>query len=498
MADSRPNILFIMTDDHAAQAISAYASKVNLTPNMDRLAKEGALLENCFVTNSICTPSRATLITGKYSHKNGVPVFNRFDSTQPNVAKMMQAAGYYTTMVGKWHLGSDPVGFNYWEILPGQGVYHDPVFLTADGEKKYEGRYVTHVITERTIHALENRPKDKPFIAFCHHKAPHRIWEPEPKYIEEFASKAFPEPDTFDDDYATRTKALHENRQNIARIINRRDLKLPLPDGIKPNTPFANQWLISAPKDGEVEVMVQGEKKRLSGKELVQWKYQRYLQDYLACVQSVDDSIGQLLEWLKANDLEKNTIVIYTSDNGFFLGEHGLFDKRFMYEESLRIPFIVRWPGVIKPNTRIPQMVINTDFAPTFLDAAGLTTPSDMQGRSILPLLTGHIPSDWRKSFYYRYYDYPSGHNTAKHLGVRTETHKLIYFWENDEWELFDLKADPHELHNLYGQPGQEELTERLKELITKHKAELGDHDEYADGFPRTKVDGPVAKLRGK
>ncbi len=495
-ADDRPNILFIMTDDHAAQAISAYASKVNLTPNMDRLAKEGALLENCFVTNSICTPSRATLITGKYSHKNGVPVFNRFDSTQPNVAKMMQKAGYYTAMLGKWHLGSDPTGFDDWEILPGQGAYFDPVLYTADGQKKYKGDYVTHVITERTIDLLEHRPKDKPFLIFSHHKAPHRIWEPEAKYVEEFAHKSFPEPETLWDDYSTRTDALHENRQTIAYDLNRRDLKIPLPDGVKPGSPEARDWFSETPQ--ELEIEVDGVKKKLSGKELVQWKYQKYLQDYLACVQSVDDSIGQVLDWLKANDLDQNTIVIYTSDNGFYLGEHGLFDKRFMYEESLRIPFLVRWPAGIKPGTKIPQLVINTDFAPTFLNAAGVATPDDMQGRSILPLLKGEVPADWRSSFYYRYYHDPGHHNTARHLGVRTETHKLIYFWKKDQWELFDLKADPNELNNLYGQQGQEEVTKQLKELIAKYKVELEDHDEFAEEFPTTTVDGPVEKLRGK
>lgn len=495
-ADDRPNILFIMTDDHAAQAVGAYASQVNKTPNMDRLAREGAILENCFVTNSICTPSRATLITGKYSHKNGVPVFNRFDSSQATVAKMMQEAGYYTAMIGKWHLGSDPVGFNYWEILPGQGAYENPVLYTADGQKTYEGQYVTHVITERVLDVLEHRPKDQPFLMFCHHKAPHRNWIPEPKYNEEFSTKTFPEPETLWDDYSTRTDALHENKQTIVRDLNNRDLKLPLPAGIKEGTPEAREWFSSVPD--QVEIEEDGVKKALVGKELVQWKYKRYLQDYLACVQSVDDGIGQMLDWLKENDLDKNTIVIYTSDNGFYLGEHGLFDKRFMYEESLRIPFVVRWPAGITAGTKIENLVINTDFAPTFLDVAGKPTPSDMQGRSILPLLRGESPSDWRTSFYYRYYHDPGHHNTARHLGVRTETHKLIYFWKKDQWELFDLVADPNELNNLYGQPGQEKVTQELKDLIKKYQVELDDQNEYAAEFPQGGVDGPVAKLRGK
>ena len=494
-ADDRPNILFIMTDDHASHAISAYGSKINRTPHLDRLAREGALFENCFVTNSICTPSRATLLTGKYSHKNGTPVFNRFDSTQANVAKMMQKAGYHTAMFGKWHLGSDPAGFDTWEIFPGQGRYENPVLYTATGQKTYDGRYATHVVTELTIKDLENRPKDRPFLVFCHHKAPHREWTPEPKYRDEFAKKTFEEPATLWDDYATRTSALKENRQTVANDLTNRDLKRPLPSDVKPGTPAAQQWWGDTPESVTIEV--DGQAKTLTGRELTQWKYQRYMQDYLACVQSVDDSVGQLLDWLKANDLEKNTIVIYTSDNGFYLGDHGMYDKRFMYEESLRIPFIVRWPAALKPGTKVGQLVINTDFAPTFLDAAGEKVPSDMQGRSLVPILRGQAPDDWRTSFYYRYYHDPGHHNTARNLGVRTATHKLIHYWKKDEWELFDLTTDPDELKNLYGQPGQEKVTADLKALITRHQTELDDQGQFADTFPKAGVDGSVAELRG-
>jgi arylsulfatase A-like enzyme len=490
----RPNILFVMSDDHAAHAIGAYGSHVNQTPNIDRLAREGMLLTSVFATNSICTPSRAAILTGQYSHINGVTMFNRFDSSRMTVARLLQAGGYYTGMIGKWHLGSDPAGFDRWEILPGQGVYLDPIFYTATGEKTYTGRYVTDVITELGIDFLRNRPRNKPFFLMLHHKAPHRPWEPDAAHAAHFADRWIPEPETFWDSYDTRTDALHENQQRVAKDLTRRDLKLPPPSDL--DGPARAAWL--ATKPDTVTTTVGGRTVTLTGEALVRWKYQRYMQDYLATVQSVDESVGRVLEFLDRNGLAKNTIVIYTSDQGFFLGDHGLFDKRFMYEESLRMPFLIRWPATIKAGTRSDAIGLNVDFAPTFLDAAGLTVPPDMQGRSLLPVLRGRTPPDWRTSMYYRYYHDPGDHNTRAHYGVRTRTHKLIYFWKKDQWELFDLVNDPFELHNLYGQPGQEQLTATLKAELLRLKQAVRDEDQLANEQLPNGVDGPVAKLRGK
>jgi len=490
----RPNIVFIMTDDHAAHAISAYGSRVNQTPNLDRLAREGALFENVFATNSICTPSRAAILTGQYSHINGVTVFNRFDSSRMTVARLLQQAGYYTGMIGKWHLGSDPVGFDRWEILPGQGAYSDPILYTATGEKTYTGRYATDVITDLAIDFIDKRPRDKPFFLMVHHKAPHRPWEPDATHQAQFASRRIPEPVTFWDSYATRTDALHENQQRVAADLTRRDLKLEPPAGLA-GAELTN-WLSTKPDT--VTIVRDGKTVTLTGEALTRWKYQRYMQDYLATVQSVDDNVGRLLKTLDANRLARNTIVIYTSDQGFFLGDHGLFDKRFMYEESLRMPFLVRWPAGIKPGTRTRAIGLNVDIAPTFLEAAGIAAPSDMQGRSLLPLMRGRTPADWRTSMYYRYYHDPGDHNTRAHYGVRTATHKLIYFWRKDQWELFDLVNDPFELHNLYGEPGQEELTATLKSELTRLKQSFADTDQLADDQFPNGVDGPVAKLRGR
>jgi len=477
-----------MTDDHAAHAMSCYGSVVNETPNMDRIAKEGMRFDRCFVVNSICTPSRASILTGKYSHLNGVPVFNRFDGSQPTVAKYLQAAGYYTGMFGKWHLGSDPTGFDRWMVLPGQGVYHDPAFLTPTGRVVMKG-YASDVITDLSMEFLKERPKDKPFFLMYHHKAPHRPWEPDAKHKAMFANKIIPEPPTLRDDYSTRTDALRENKQRVFDDLTRRDLKLTPPLELKGTNRM--KWLNTKPT--EVEIEVDGVKKTLAGDELNKWKYQRYMQDYLACIQSVDDNIGRMLDWLDANGLRENTVVIYTSDQGFFLGDHGLFDKRFMYEPSLKMPFIVRWPGVIKPGSVQDKMIINTDFAPTFMDMAGLKTPADMQGKSIVPLLKGRHPWTWRESMYYRYYHDPGDHNTAAHYGVRTLTHKLIYYWKKDQWELFDLRNDPSELRNLYNDPAEKKTVEKLKKELYRLKKELKDNDEFAKEQPPNGVDKKLA-----
>jgi arylsulfatase A-like enzyme len=475
----RPNILFIMTDDHAAHALSCYGSKVNQTPNLDRIAAGGIRFERCFATNSICTPSRATILTAKYSHNNGVPVFNRFDGSQPTVQKMLQAAGYYTAAIGKWHLGSDPTGFDYWNILPGQGRYIDPIFYDKDGSQVYPG-YATDVITDLTIEVLKNRPKDRPFFVLSHHKAPHREWTPDEKNRRLFAGRRIPEPDTLWDDYKGRTDALREQQQSVFKDMTRRDLKLVPPAGLSDKE--VQQWL--SVKPSEVEIEVEGRKRTLTGEELKRWKYQRYMQDYLACVQSVDDNVGRVLNWLDASGLSRNTVVFYTSDQGFFLGDHGLFDKRFMYEPSARMPFLVRWIAAIKPGSVADALAINCDFAPTFLDLAGLPVPADMQGRSLVPLLKGQRPVDWRTSIYYRYYHDPGDHNTRAHYGIRTETHKLIYFWKKDQWECYDLVKDPEEMNNIYADPAAGPVVEKLKQELSRLKKEVQDDDRYADQLP--------------
>jgi arylsulfatase A-like enzyme len=490
----RPNIVFIMSDDHAAHAISAYGSRVNRTPNIDRLAKEGMLLSNVFATNSICTPSRATILTGQYSHVNGVTVFNRFDSSRLTVARLLQQGGYYTGMIGKWHLGSDPMGFDTWEILPGQGVYMNPVFYTAASETTFTGRYATDVITDLGIDFIRNRPRGKPFFLMLHHKAPHRPWEPDAAHRAPFVDRWIPEPSTFWDTYATRTDALHENEQRVTKDMTRRDLKLVPPPGLTGDS--LASWLATKPET--VTTTRAGATVTLTGEALARWKYQRYMQDYLATVQSVDDNVGRVLDYLDKNGLARNTIVIYTSDQGFFLGDHGLFDKRFMYEESLRMPFLIRWPAVIKAGSRSDAMALNVDFAETFLDAAGLPVPNTMQGRSLMPVLRGRVPADWRTSMYYRYYHDPGDHNTRAHYGVRTRTHKLIYFWKKDQWELYDLVNDPLEMNNIYGQPGQEKITATLKAELLRLKQAVGDEDQLANEQLPNGVDGTVARLRGK
>ena len=490
----RPNIIYIMTDDHAAHAIGAYGSRVNKTPHIDRLAREGALLTSVFATNSICTPSRAAILTGQYSHVNGVTMFNRFDSSRMTVARLLQQGGYYTGMIGKWHLGSDPAGFNRWEILPGQGAYRDPVFYTATEEKSYPGRYATDVITDLALEFVDKRPRDKPFFLMMHHKAPHRPWEPSDAHAAHFAAERIPEPVTFWDTYATRTDALHENQQRVAADLTNRDLKLTPPAGL--GAEDRAKWL--AIKPDSVTIVRDGKSVTLTGEALVRWKYQRYMQDYLATVQSVDDSVGRVLALLDRSGLSRNTMVVYTSDQGFFLGDHGLFDKRFMYEESIRMPFLVRWPARIKPGTRSDALALNIDFAPTFLEVAGLPMSADIQGRSLLAALRGRTPVDWRTSMYYRYYHDPGDHNTRAHYGVRTRTHKLIYFWKKDQWELFDLVNDPFELHNLYGEPGQEALAAALKLELARLKRELRDEDQLANEQLPNGVDGPAARLRGR
>jgi arylsulfatase A-like enzyme len=475
-AESRPNILFIMSDDHAAHAISAYGSKINQTPNIDRLAKEGVRFNNCFAVNSICSPSRAAILTGKYSHINGVTVFNRFDGSQWTVAKALQSAGYHTGMIGKWHLQSDPTGFDYWNILVGQGLYHNPVFVEMGERKKLTG-YATDLIADMSIEFLKNRPKDKPFFLMCHHKAPHRPWEPDAKHAHMFGDATIPEPDTFNDDYTTRSDAAREATMRIDRDLTRNDLKLTPPAGLTGTNLAA--W--RGGTDTELEVVENGRTNKLSGTALKKWKYQRYIKDYLRCVASVDDNVGRLLDYLDHTGLATNTIVIYTSDQGFFLGDHDWFDKRFMYEDSIRMPFLVRYPPAIKPGTVNDAMILNVDFAPTFLEFAGLPILAEVQGHSLKSVLSGKTPEDWRKSWYYRYYHYPADHQVQPHYGVRTERYKLICFDRLNQWELFDLKTDPRELKNIYNDPRSEKIVAELKSEIARLRKELDDHDQLTD-----------------
>ena len=493
-AADRPNIVFIMSDDHGYQSIGAYGSRVNETPHLDSLARSGALFKNAFVTNSICTPARAAILTGMYAHRNGVPVFNRFDGSQPTLPKYLQAAGYYTAIVGKWHLGSDPQGFDHWEIFPGQGAYNDSILYTATGEKAYTGRYATDLVTDLAIETLNARPRGKPFFLMLHHKAPHRPFTPDEKHRKAFENRFIPEPPTLWDGYETRSDALRANKQQIALHLSNRDLKLPVPAGLEGAERTA--WLAREPM--EVEITENGATRRLSGVELVRFKYQRFMRDYLASVQSIDDNVGRFLAYLKKTGLEKNTIVIYTSDQGFFLGEHGLYDKRFMYEETLRTPFLVRWPKKVRAGTKVDAMILNIDFAPTLLEAAGVRIPEDMQGRSFLRALEGRTLTNERREIYYRYYHDPGDHNTAAHYGVRTATHKLIHYWKQDQWEMFDLVKDQVEMSNLYGQPGQEALTSDLKAALARVKQEAGDDDRFANEAIPNGVDGTVAKLRGR
>jgi arylsulfatase A-like enzyme len=473
---TQPNILFIFSDDHAQSAISAYGSKVNQTPNLDRLAQSGARFANSFVVNSICTPSRATLLTGQYSHLNGVPAFNRFDGSRDNVAKHFQAGGYHTGMIGKWHLGSEPTGFDRWIILPGQGAYLNPTFLVSGRKFSVEG-HCTEITTDLGVEFLRTRPKDKPFFLMLHHKAPHRNWLPDERNQALFKNKIIPESDTLWDDYATRPAALLENEQTVARDLTRRDLKLVPPSDLQGAA--RQQWLDTKP----TEVVV--ENKTLTGKDLIRWKYQRYMQDYLACVQGVDDSVGKILDYLDQTGLATNTVVIYSSDNGWYLGDHGLYDKRFMYEPGLRVS-----------NSVPAQFVANIDLAPTFLELAGLPVPASMQGRSLAPLLRGEAPANWRTSIYYRYYHDPGDHHTAAHLGVRTATHKLIYYWKKKAYELFDLTKDPNELNNLlFNQADEPDVAAKFNELkaeIARLKKEFKDEGQYADvaDWPAGGVDG--------
>jgi arylsulfatase A-like enzyme len=471
-----PNILFIFADDHAYQAISAYGSRINHTPNIDRLAREGMLFRNAMVTNSICAPSRAVILTGKYSHLNGV-IDNAvaFDGAQQTFPKLLQKAGYQTALFGKWHLKTDPTGFDAWEILPGQGSYYNPDMLVAGGKRRHEG-YVTDIITDLTLDWLRHkRDPNRPFLVMTQHKAPHREWMPAPEHLTLYAGIDVWEPPTLFDDYTGRASPARHQQMEIARHM-RDDLDLKLVSAFQGKGEFARMtekqkraW--DAVYGPENEAFFRA---NLAGRDLVRWKYQRYIKDYLRCIASVDDNVGRLLRYLDEEGLAADTVVIYSSDQGFYLGEHGWFDKRWMYQESLKTPLIVRWPGVTRPGSEDTHLVANLDLPETFLEIAGVAVPPDMQGRSLAPLLRGEAPRDWRKSFYYHYYEGPPAvHAVARHYGVVTRTHKLIHYYETGEWELFDLELDPHELHSVYGDPRYERITRELQEELARLRAAL-------------------------
>jgi arylsulfatase A-like enzyme len=465
----RPNIVFIFSDDHGYQAISAYGSKLNKTPNIDRLAAEGMRFDRCLVPNSICGPSRATVLTGKYSHINGFynNTNNRFDGSQVTFPKLLQGAGYQTAMIGKWHLNSNPTGFDYWEILPGQGRYYNPPMI-RNGERVNHNGYVTNVITDLSLDWLKKRDPTKPFLVMCHHKAPHREWEPNLKDLRLFDGVTFPEPATLFDDYSGRGSAEKNQDMTIAKTMNQRDLKLTPPPALTPEQREA--W------DKYYEPLNAAFRKAdPKGQDLIRWKFQRYMHDYLACIASVDESVGRILDFLKTENLDANTIVVYASDQGFFLGEHGWFDKRWIFEESLRTPLLVRWPGVTRAGAVNKDIVSNLDFAETFLEAAGVPIPSEMQGRSQVPLLRGETPRDWRTSFYYHYYEYPGPHNVRRHYGVVTDRYKLVHFYEHDinYWELFDRQTDPHELRSVYGRKEHAEAQKSLEMELARLRTAL-------------------------
>ena len=464
MTDRRPNIVFIMADDHAAHAIGAYGSQINETPGMDRLAADGTRLDNCFCTNSLCSPSRAAILTGTYNHVNGVTSnSSKFDSRRPTYVSLLQQAGYQTYISGKWHLGHggihDPRGFDRWAVLEEHGTYHDPEFLTYDGRYTRKG-YTTDVITEQALEWLDERDPGRPFCMLIQHKAPHREWEPAERHATLYDDRDIVEPPTLRDDYVGRGRPAGEATMTLRRDLTDEDLKAFVPEG-------------------------------LSDDEELRWKYRRFITDYLRCVAALDENVAAVLDWLDKRGIAEDTIVVYTSDQGFFLGDHGWYDKRFMYEESLRMPFLVRYPREIPAGSTSAALALNVDFGPTFLDYAGVPMPSSMQGRSLRPVLSGQPPADWRTSMYYRYWvHYDVAHHVWAHYGVRTDRHKLVYYYAEPcgtpgafdeprppEWELFDLQADPLELRSLYADAAYTPVVRELKAELRRLQQELGDTD---------------------
>ncbi len=483
-AADRPNIVFIFTDDHAPHAISAYdgwLKNVRATPTIDKLAAEGMIFINSFCTNSICGPSRAVIQTGKHSHKNGfMNNGNSFDWNQQTFPKLLQKACYQTAMYGKSHLKGQPQGFDSWAVLPGQGLYYNPDFITPEGNVTIEG-YCTDLVTDMAVEFItEKRDHDKPFMLMMQHKAPHRNWMPALRHLDLYDNVVLPEPDTLFDNWSDNASAARHQELEIDRHMHLNfdlfvdltpDFEDPTPDKPADRSAWNNMkrmtpeqlkvWRAAyGPRDAALHAA------NLKGKDLVRWKYQRYAKNYLRTLVGVDESVKRIQDTLKAQGLDENTIVIYSSDQGFYIGDHGWFDKRWMYEESLKMPFIVKWPGVTKPGSRDHHLIQNLDYAETFLDIAGVAIPSDMQGASLVPLLKGEKPKDWRKSIYYHYYEYPSVHMVPRHNGIRSQRYKLMHFYQFDEWEFYDLKEDADELHNLYNDP-------EYAELIAHYKKEL-------------------------
>ncbi|MFP4026860.1 MAG: sulfatase [Candidatus Brocadiia bacterium] len=484
MSQSRPNIIFIMSDDHAAHAMSCYDSRINETPNLDRVAEEGMRFDNCHCTNSICTPSRATILTGTHNHVNDVTTLAcAMDNQLLTFPKILQHEGYQTALFGKWHLGQGPdhcpTGFDDWAVLPGQGLYHNPVFIfdgPDGGVRSTVKGYVTDIITDMCLDWLDERDSEKPFCLFYHHKAPHRPWEPDEKHAHMYAEEQIPEPDNLYDDYSDRAGAARCAAMRVGIHMNFRDLKCRI-------------------------------NRNLSEQELRKWGYQRYIKDYLRVIASVDDNVGRVLDYLEKENLAENTIVIYTSDQGFFLGDHGWYDKRFMYEESLKMPFVIRYPEMIDGGQTNDDIVTNVDFAPTLLDLAGADVPDSFQGYSFTPLLEGTTPSGWQDAMYYRYWMHRAHHNVAAHYGIRTKRYKLIYYYSDPmgqpgtdhgmalsddenvmnlddlepEWELFDLEKDPSEMHNVYNDPEYAEVVDDLTQQLHDLQKKVADEPHPTD-----------------
>jgi arylsulfatase A-like enzyme len=478
----KPNIILIYADDHSEAAISVYGSRINRTPNIDRLAAEGMRFTQSFVANSICGPARATLLTGLHSHANGrINNQSAFRDDLPTWAKSMQAAGYQTAVVGKWHLPTKPNGFDFWAKTGGyyvKGMQSSKGWLDTPG-------YTVDLITETGLQWVQDRDPDRPFILWLSHNAAHRTWMPSAKHLTMYRGEVLPEPATLFDDYSGRSIAAERTQMRIARdLFPAYDLKLPvsgsgiLDKAAERNLQFVPAKVLAAwhaAYDPENEAFAKAD---LQGDDLVRWKYQRYIQDYLRCVASVDDSVGRVVDFLKEQKLDQNTIVIYTSDQGFYLGEHGWYDKRWMYEPSLRTPMIVRWPGKVKAGSTCDQMVQNIDLAPTLLEMAGLESEPTMHGESLVGLLSGETPTDWRDSIYYHYQEYGDSrtqHRVARHYGIRTQRYKLIYIYQHDAWELYDLKNDPEEMHNLYQDKNQATRIAALKEKLAELRVQFGD-----------------------
>ncbi len=508
----KPNIIFIMSDDHGYQAISAYGYGLNNTPNIDRLAKEGALFTQGFVTNSLCAPSRAVMLTGKHSFVNGkVDNVQPFNWDQENWPKLLQQNGYQTALVGKIHLDGTPQGFDYSAVLEGQGHYYNPDFI-INGKKEQIHGYATSIITNLAIDWLKHRDPDKPFCLLYHHKAPHREWLPEEKHYKTYIHKTFKEPETLYDDYSGRGTAARSAEMRINQNMNWAGDNKISPDvmdrlGIEENTGWGKNaytnnlgrmdaqqraaWdSVYGPMNDEFEKVYPG----MSEKEKTHWKYERYMQDYLACIASVDDGVGEVLDYLDKNGLTGNTIVVYTSDQGMYLGEHGWFDKRFMYRESFRTPILMRYPKDIKPGTVVDKMVQNLDFAPTFLDYAGVSVPGDMQGESFRRLVEGDT-ARWRDAIYYTYYEYPSIHMVKRHYGVRTDRYELMHFYYDiDEWELYDLEKDQQEMHNVYDDPAYRDVRAMMHAKLDKLRKEYGDSDASDQKYLKDYLDATGGK----